>query len=71
MRARIILMLLSLPLGGCGRWAVRLWEKEHLADRTMQLDYDAQEASTDEHVLSNREGAAGGNGTGGGGCGCN
>lgn len=56
---------------GCGRHAVRPNEKEHLADRTMRFDDDRQEASADEHILSNREGATGGRGTGGGGCGCN
>jgi hypothetical protein len=59
------------PLAGCGRWAVRPDEKEYLADRIMQLDYDAEETASDQHVLSNREGSSGGYGTGGGGCGCN
>ena len=56
---------------GCGRFAVRASEKEHLADRTMRFDADAHEAAADDHVLSNREGSTGGRGTGGGGCGCN
>ncbi len=56
---------------GCGRFAVRANEKEFLADPIMVFDQDAQEAAADEHVLSNRRGAAGGAGTGGGGCGCN
>jgi Domain of unknown function (DUF4266) len=56
---------------GCGRFAVRANEKEFLADPIMVFDQDPQEATADEHVLSNREGAAGGAGTGGGGCGCN
>lgn len=60
-----------LSAGGCGRFAVRPNEKEHLADRTMQFDEDAHEAAADEHVLSNREGSSGGRGAGGGGCGCN
>jgi hypothetical protein len=60
-----------LPLSGCGRYAVRPDEKEFLADRIMQTDFDAQEAAADEHVLTNREGSAGGNGASGGGCGCN
>jgi hypothetical protein len=67
-----ILLAAALALGaGCGRHAVRASEKEHLADRTMQFDPHAQEARADDHVLSNREGSAGGRGTGGGGCGCN
>ena len=56
---------------GCGRFAVRPSEKEHLADRTMRFDADPHEAAADEHVLANREGATGGRGTSGGGCGCN
>lgn len=65
-----LIVLLAL-LAGCGRHAVRPNEKEHLSDRTMQFDGDAQETAADEHVLSNREGSAGGRGATGGGCGCN
>jgi hypothetical protein len=64
-------LLFSFSLVGCGRYAVRPNEKEHLADRTMQFDPDAQETNADDHVLANREGSSGGRGTGGGGCGCN
>jgi hypothetical protein len=70
MRA-VILFVLALAVAGCGRYAVRPDEKEYLADRIMQLDYDTQEIAADQHVLSNREGSSGGYGTGGGGCGCN
>jgi Domain of unknown function (DUF4266) len=56
---------------GCGRYAVRPDEKEFLADRIMQPDFDAQETAADQHVLSNREGSEGGFGAVGGGCGCN
>jgi hypothetical protein len=69
--SRLIALLLSLGLAACGRHAVRASEKEHLADRTMRFDADAQERAADDHVMSNREGSAGGKGTGGGGCGCN
>ena len=64
-------ILISSGLAGCGRYAVRANEKEYLADPVMVFDQDRQEAAADEHVLSNREGAAGGTGAGGGGCGCN
>jgi hypothetical protein len=70
MRALWLVPFLFCALG-CGRYAVRPDEKEYLADRIMQPDYDAQEAANDAHVLSNREGASGGSGAGGGGCGCN
>jgi hypothetical protein len=58
---------------GCGtaKWTVKPHQRELLADRIMKLDGDAQERAADQHMLSNREGALGGNGTAGGGCGCN
>ncbi|HEY1548539.1 MAG TPA: DUF4266 domain-containing protein [Kofleriaceae bacterium] len=56
---------------GCGRFAVRASEKEFLADRSMVFDADTQQVAADDHVISEREGAAGGHGAGGGGCGCN
>jgi len=67
----VSLMGFASALSGCGRWAVRPDEKEYLADRIMQLDYDGDEIAADQHVLQNREGSSGGFGTGGGGCGCN
>jgi Domain of unknown function (DUF4266) len=60
-----------LAQAGCGRQAVRAAEKEFLADQVMVFDDDPQEAASDDHIRSNREGAAGGHGAGGGGCGCN
>jgi hypothetical protein len=73
MRRFVILALLSTAaaLTGCGRYAVRADEKEFLADRIMQADYDVLETASDQHVLSNREGSEGGYGAAGGGCGCN
>lgn len=67
----IALILLLAGAVGCGRYAVRADEKEYLADRIMQADYDTLETANDQHVLSNREGAQGGYGAAGGGCGCN
>jgi Domain of unknown function (DUF4266) len=64
-------LAVACAAAGCGRFAVRASEKEHLADRTMRFDADGHEAAAEDHVLSNREGATGGRGTGGGGCGCN
>ncbi|MBK7538885.1 MAG: DUF4266 domain-containing protein [Myxococcales bacterium] len=58
-------------LGGCGRNAVRATEKEFLADQIMSFSQDAHESAADDHVLTNREGSAGGKGAKGGGCGCN
>jgi len=66
-----LVIVLSAAIAGCGRQAVRASEKEFLADQIMVFDEDPQAASSDEHIRTNREGAAGGNGAGGGGCGCN
>ena len=68
---RKILFLLVLASIGCGRTAVRASEKEFLADQVMVFDSDPQDTAAQEHVMSNREGAAGGHGAAGGGCGCN
>jgi hypothetical protein len=37
----------------------------------MVFDNDPHESAADDHVMTNREGAAGGHGAAGGGCGCN
>jgi hypothetical protein len=70
----IVLAIVAIAVlagAGCGRQAVRAAEKEFLADQVMVFDDDRHEASSDDHIRSNREGAAGGHGAGGGGCGCN
>jgi hypothetical protein len=66
----LLLLAAFTTLTGCAR-AVLPSEKAYLADPIMQFDADGLEASADEHVHANREGAAGGSGTRGGGCGCN
>ena len=71
MRIVLIITLASLAAVGCGRNPVRPSEKQFLADQVMVFDNDPHDSSAEDHVLSNREGAAGGHGTGGGGCGCN
>jgi hypothetical protein len=73
MRSFLLVTVVSLlaSLASCGRQAVRASEKEFLADQAMVFDADPQEAASDDHIRSNREGAAGGHGAGGGGCGCN
>ena len=69
-RSSVVILAALALASGCAR-AVLPSEKAYLADPIMQFDPDGLEASADAHVLSNREGAAGGNGTAGGGCGCN
>ena len=68
---RLALIVIVLCGIGCGRQAVRASEKKFLADQVMVFDEDPHESTTNDHVRTNREGAAGGNGAGGGGCGCN
>jgi len=63
--------LVFLVVASCGRNAVRASEKQYLADQVMVFDDDPHETSSDDHIMTNREGAAGGHGAGGGGCGCN
>jgi hypothetical protein len=76
-RRSLRLALLALVIGsgaaGCAasKWTVRPHQRELLADRIMSLDAIGQEQAAEQHILENREGAIGGNGTAGGGCGCN
>jgi hypothetical protein len=69
------LLALAILGGGCatapGFIMVKPHQRELLADRIMSLDGNAQERAADQHIMANREGAVGGNGTSGGGCGCN
>ena len=71
MRTQILAIALAGATAGCGRQAVRAAEKAFLADQIMVFDDDPHETASDDHIRSNREGAAGGHGAGGGGCGCN
>jgi hypothetical protein len=66
-----LVLAAGIGLAGCGRQAVRAAEKGFLADQLMIFDDDRHEASSVDHIRTNREGAAGGQGAGGGGCGCN
>jgi hypothetical protein len=58
-----------LTSAGCAN--VKPWQREHLADYTMQPDRDPVGTAQSEHVWFSREEANGGAGVGGGGCGCN
>jgi hypothetical protein len=66
-----VFVIAVLGAGACGRNAVRASEKQFLADQVMIFDDDPHDTAAENHVLTNREGAAGGHGAGGGGCGCN
>ena len=71
--ALIAVAAAAVACNGCAasKWTVRPHQRELLADRIMLLDAIGQEQSAEQHILENREGAIGGNGTTGGGCGCN
>ena len=61
-------MLISV-VTGCAN--VKPWQREHLADYTMQPDRDPLGTAQMEHIWFSREEASCGRGVGGGGCGCN
>jgi hypothetical protein len=71
--ALVLAAALASGASGCAasKWTVRPHQRELLADRIMSLDAIGQEQAAEQHILENREGAIGGNGTAGGGCGCN
>lgn len=58
-------------LGNASCVTVRPEEKELLADPAMVYGASGELEAQEEHVLANREGAAGAGRTSGGGCGCN
>ncbi len=66
----IILILLSLVLGGCAK-NVSSWEKRTLAKSQMQEGGGhTLLTSTKEQIFISKEATRGGSGAGGGGCGC-
>ena len=61
-------------LSGCAtEQAVRVkpWQREYLADSTMDPNRDPLGTAMMDHVYFSREAAQGGRGVGGAGCGCN
>lgn len=64
-----LMAVFLICLGGCA--AVKPWERNILAQKSMQLVPDEIEAFADEHVYFSKEASTGGSGIGGGGCGCN
>ncbi len=64
----VLLMLAILAAPGCA--PVGAWQRGALLDRRMQVAPHPEREAARQHVLSVREGAAGGNGVAGGGCGC-
>ncbi len=50
---------------------VKPWQREYLADSTMDPNRDPLGSAMMDHVYFSREAAQGGRGVGGAGCGCN
>jgi hypothetical protein len=61
----------ALLLAAAGCSTVKPQDKELLADPAMSYAAGGEAELQEEHVLSNREGAAGAGRSSGGGCGCN
>lgn len=50
---------------------VHAWQRNILAQDSMQAVPDAMQSYADDHIYFSKEAATGGKGIGGGGCGCN
>lgn len=50
---------------------VEPWQRDILAQDSMQLSPDPMQSYADDHIYFSKEAASGGTGIGGGGCGCN
>ena len=50
---------------------VKPWEKDILAQQSMQIPQDEMFSFSDDHIFFSKEASTGGNSVGGGGCGCN
>jgi len=75
---KIITIAVCSLLSGCSTWQgmtaqedVKPWQRDILAQESMQIPSDSLHKFTDEHIYFSKEAATGGNGVGGGGCGCN
>lgn len=51
--------------------SVKPWEKDALAEKSMEFPQDDMFSYSDDHIFFSKEASTGGNGVGGGGCGCN
>ena len=66
-----LLLAVSLLAAGCSSLGVEPWERDLLAQDSMQLVPDYMDNYFDEHIYFSKEASTGGQGVGGGGCGCN
>jgi Domain of unknown function (DUF4266) len=76
-KRRIFLLLAvvgAAAFSGCSTTSavrVKPWERQYLADATMDPNRDPLGSAMEDHVYFSREAASGGRGVGGAGCGCN
>jgi Domain of unknown function (DUF4266) len=66
--------LLCAALSGCGslsQLGVQPWERDLLAQASMQPAGAPLDSAADDHTYFSKEAATGGRSFGGGGCGCN
>ena len=75
---RRITLLLAIAgaaaFSGCSTTSavrVKPWERQYLADATMDPNRDPLGSAMLDHVYFSREASSGGQGVGGAGCGCN
>ena len=75
---KLYILLLLLIVSGCGTVRnitvsedVKPWQKDVLAQRSMQFPQDGMQSYADDHIFFSKEASTGGSGVGGGGCGCN
>ena len=73
-----ITVLLAVFLSSCSTFEnitlteqVKPWEKDVLAQDSMQIPKDEMFQYSDDHIYFSKEASTGGNSVGGGGCGCN
>jgi len=67
----VTILLLSMLAAGCSSMGVQPWERDLLAQDSMQLVPDYMDNFYDEHIYFSKEASTGGQAVGGGGCGCN
>jgi len=74
----VLYACLGLQLAGCTtinnmatQEDVKPWEKDILAQESMQIPKDEMFQYSDDHIFFSKEASTGGNSVGGGGCGCN
>lgn len=68
---KLAMCIALLQLGGCASLGVQPWERELLAQESMNLNADGVDVGLDEHIYFSKEATSGGRAFAGGGCGCN